>query len=158
MAGDKRRKTMERNQRMAGTALLVAALLTSLLFAGTARAQGQSPAYVGKFTLTYQIHWGKSVLQPGNYTITIRSTGTPIIALIRNVNGDAVTHVMSGARSENTNGANALLIKEKDGQLSVHSLALADLGMVLIYDPSLAQEKVQEARVSHTVPVIWAKK
>jgi hypothetical protein len=158
MAGDKRRKTMERNQRMTGTALLVAALLTSLLFAGTAGAQGQSPAYVGKFTLANQIHWGKSVLQPGNYTITIRSTGTPIIALVRKADGDAVTHVMSGARSGNTNGVNALLIKEKDGQLTVHSLALADLGMVLIYDPSLARETVQEARANQIVPVMWAKK
>ena len=149
---------MERNQRVTGTALLVAALVTSLFFVGTARAQGQSPAYVGKFTLTYQIHWGESVLQPGNYTITIKSTGDPIIALIRKADGDAVTHVMSGARSENTNGVNALLIKEKGGQLTVHSLALADLRMVLIYDPSLARETVQEARVSQTVPVMWAKK
>ena len=149
---------MQRNQRMAGTALLVAVLLTSLFFVGTALAQGQSPAYVGKFTLTYQIHWGKSVLQPGNYTITIKSTGAPIIALIRKADGDPVTNVMSGGRSGNTNGVNGLLIKEKDGQLIVHSLALADLGMVLIYDPTLAREKVQEARVSQTVPVMSAKK
>jgi len=138
--------------------LTLAALLTSLFFVGTARAQGQSPAYVGKFTLTNQIHWGKSVLQPGNYTITFKSTGTPIIASIYNVDGNAVTFVMSGARSVNTNGMNALLIKEKDGQLRVHSLALADLGMILIYDPSLARETVQEARVSKTIPVTWAKK
>lgn len=149
---------MERNQRMAARALLVAALFTSLFFVFTARAQGQSPAYVGKFTLAYQIHWGKSVLQPGNYTITVKSTGAPIIASIRKADGDAVTHVMSGAHSGNTNGVNALLIKEKHGQFTVHSLALADLGMVLIYDPSLAREKVQEARVSQTVPVMWAKK
>ena len=138
--------------------LTLAALLTSLFFVGTARAQGQSPAYVGKFTLMYQIHWGKSVLQPGNYTITIKSSGNPSIASIRNADGDAVTFVMSGARSGNTNGMNALFMKEKDGQLRVHSLALADLGMVLIYDPSLTRETVQEARVSQMVPVMWAKK
>jgi hypothetical protein len=158
MAEDERRKTMERNQRMTGTALLVAALFTSLFFVGSARAQGQSPAYVGKFALTNQIHWGKCVLQPGNYTITIKSTREPTIALIRNIDGDAVTYVVSGARSGNTNGVNAVLIKEKDGQLKVHSLALADLGMVLIYDPTLARETAQEARVSKTVPVTWAKK
>lgn len=149
---------MQRNRNLTQTALLVAALLTSLLFVGTARAQAQSPAYVGKFTLAYEVVWGKSVLQPGNYTITIKSTGAPIIALIRNSDGDAVTHVVSGSRSDNTNGVNALLIKEKGGQFTVHSLALADLGMVLIYDPSLARETVQEARVSQTVPVMWAKK
>ncbi len=137
---------------------MLAALLTSLFFVGTARAQGQSPAYVGKFTLSYQVVWGDSVLQPGNYTITIKSIGAPIIALVRNSDGDAVTHVVSGARSGNPNGVNAILIKEKNGQLKVHSLVLADLGIVLTYDPGLAREAVQEARASKTVPVMWTKK
>ena len=149
---------MQENRKMIGTAMLVAALLTSLFFVGTARAQGQFPAYVGKFTLSYKVVWGNSVLQPGNYTITIKSIGAPIVALIRNSEGDAVTHVVSGARSRNPNGVNAILIKEKDGQLKVPSLARADLGMVLIYDPTLAREAVQEARTSQSVPVIWAKK
>ena len=138
--------------------LELAALLTSLFFAGTARAQGQSPAYVGKFVLTQQIHWGKTVLQPGKYTVSFNSTVAPIIGTIRTVAGDGVSIVMSQARTGNKNGVNALLIKEKDGQPTVHSLALAELGMVLIYDPSLARETVQEARVSQAVPVMWAKK
>ena len=138
--------------------LAVAALLTSLFFAGTARAQGQSPAYVGKFTLTQQIHWGKTVLQPGKYKVTINSTVAPIIGTIRTVAGDGVSIVMSQARTGNKNSVNGLLIKEKDGQPTVHSLAIADLGVVLIYDPTLARETVQEARVSQTIPVTWAKK
>jgi hypothetical protein len=148
---------MRRKLSMAGTTMLVAALLTSLFFVGTARAQGQPPAYVGKFTLSYQVVWGNSVLQPGNYTITIKSIGAPIVALVRNSDGDAVTHVVSGARSRNPNGVNVILIKEQDGQLRVHSLALADLGMVLIYDPALAREPVHEALANKTVPVMWAR-
>jgi hypothetical protein len=138
--------------------LTLAALLTSLFFVGTARAQGQSPTYVGKFTLTYQIHWGKTVLQPGKYKVSINSIGAPIIGTIRTVAGDGVSIVMSQARTGNKNGVNGLLIKEKDGQPIVHSLAIADLGVVLIYDPTLARETVQEARVSKTIPVTWAKK
>jgi hypothetical protein len=149
---------MARNQRIVRMALLVAVLLMSLFSVGPARAQGQSPAYVGTFTTTNQIQWSTTVLQPGSYTITIKSTGSPIVASIRNAKGDAVTHVVSGARTGKTNGVNALLIKEKNGQLQVHSLALADLGMVLIYDPGLAREAVQEARASKTLPVTWAKK
>jgi hypothetical protein len=148
---------MARNQRIARTALVVASLLTSVFSVGTARAQGP-PAYAGTFTLTNQIHWGKTALQPGTYTIIIKSTADPVIASIRNAEGDAVCFVMSRYRSEKTNGVNALLIKEKEGQLKVHSLALADLGIVLIYDPGLPREAVQEARASHSVPVIWAKK
>ena len=144
---------MRKNQRMAGTALLVVALVASFFSGSSARAQGMSPAYVGKFTLTQQIHWGKGVLQPGNYTITIKSLGSPVIATIRTADGDVVTILMATALIRNTNGANVLLIKEKNGQMNVHSLVLADLGTVLIYDPALAREAVQEARASQTVPV-----
>ena len=149
---------MRKNQRMAGTALLVVALVASFFLAGSARAQSVSPAYAGKFTLTQQLHWGKGVLQPGNYTITIKSLGSPVIATIRTADGNAVADVMTAARTGNTNGASALLIKEKNGQMNVYSLALADLGMVLIYDPALAREAVREARASQSVPVTWAKK
>jgi hypothetical protein len=143
---------------MAGMALLVVALVASFFFGGGARAQGVSPTYVGKFTLTQQIHWGKGVLQPGNYTITIKSLGSPVIATIRTADGNAVTDVMTAARTRNTNGSSALLIKEKKGQMKVCSLTLADLGTVLIYDSALAREAVQEARANQTVPVTWARK
>ena len=149
---------MARKQRIARTARVVAALLTSVFSVGTARAQAQYPAFVGKFTLTQQTHWGQSVQRPGKYTISIKSTAAPIIGTIRTADGDAVSFVVSQASNGNTNGVNALLIKEKDGKLTVHSLALADLKMVLIYDSSLARETVHEARVSQMVPVIWAKK
>ena len=133
----------------------LAALLTTLFFAGMARAQ--APAYVGKFTLTQQIRWGKSDLRPGDYTVTIISASSPVYAQVSTSEGIAVAYIMTGDRSEKTNGVNGLLVKEKDGQPTVYSLALADLGMALIYDRSLAHERPQEARVSRTVPVVWAK-
>jgi hypothetical protein len=136
------------------------ALLASFFFAGAARAQEQRPAFAGEFTLPYEAHWGKCVLPPGNYSITIKSTGTPMIALVRTADGEAVTYVMNGAVETHPNGQNALLIKERQGQRIVHSLALNDLGVVLIYEPSLAHEKpmVQEARNIQAVPVTSAKK
>jgi hypothetical protein len=151
-------KNMKGNRLTFATVLLVTSLLASLFFAGTAHAQGRSPAYAGKFTLTQQVRWGNGVLQPGTYTMTIKSTGSPIVATIRKADGDAVTNVVSGARTSSADGANALLLKEKEGRLTVYSLALADLGMVLIYDPALARDALQEARVKQTVQVIWAKK
>jgi len=149
---------MRTNPGFTGIKMLLAALVLSLLFVGTARAQGDLTVYFGKFTLAQEVQWGKSVLQPGDYTITIKSTAFPVIALVQKVDGHAAIRVMSGARDDKTNGVNALLIKEKDGQPTVHSLSLAQLGMVLVYDPSLAQEPVQEARVSQSVPVLSAKK
>jgi hypothetical protein len=148
---------MKGNRLTFATPLLVTGLLAGLFFAGTTHAQGRPPAYIGKFTLTQRVRWGNGVLQSGTYTITIKSTGSPIVATIRNAEGDAVTNVVSGARTSSADAANALLLKEKEGCLTVYSLALADLGMVLIYDPALAREAVQEARASKTVRVMWAK-
>ena len=149
---------MRRIQKTAQTMLLMAFLAGSLFFARPAHAQAQRPAFFGTFTLPYQVRWGGSVLQPGKYSVTIKSTGSPMIALVRTADGNAVTYVVNGSISTHTNSENALLLREKKGQFVVHSLDLADLGVVLIYDPTLAKEPVMEARVKQTVPVMSAKK
>lgn len=151
---------MKEIQGLTATKWLVVALLASFFFVGAALAQGQYPAFVGKFTLPYEVHWGGSVLPPGDYSITIKSTGTPMIAFVRTADGNAVTFVMNGSVETHSKGQNALLIKERQGHLIVHSLALNDLGVVLIYEPALAHEKpvVQEARNIQAVPVTSAKK
>ena len=151
---------MKAIQGLTATKWLVGVLFASFLFATAAQAQGQRPAYAGKFTLPYEVHWGKSVLPPGDYTLTIKSTGAPMIALLRSASGDAITYVVNRSVDTGSKGMNALLIKERGGQRIVHSLALNDLGLVLIYDPSLAHEKplVQEAKNVRAVPVISANK
>ena len=81
-----------------------------------------------------------------------------MIALIRTAEGNAVTYVMNGSVSTPSNHTNTLLLRENKGQFVVHSLALADLGVVLIYDPSLANEPVKEARQERSVPILLADK
>ncbi len=147
-------------QRLTATKWLVMAFLAGFFFAGAAQAQGLHPAFAGKFTLPYEVHWGNSVLPPGDYSLTIKSKGAPMIALVRSADGNAITYVMNGSVDTDPKGQNALLIKERGGQRIVHSLALNDLGLVLIYEPSLAHERpvVQEARNIQAVPVTSAKK
>jgi hypothetical protein len=147
---------MSTNQRVAVG--MVAVVVMSLLCVGTIQAQTDLPVCRGEFTLRYQLHWGKSVLQPGDYIITVRSTGTPNIAFISKSEGSGGIMVVARVHGEPRSGVNALLVKDKDGELTVHSLSLANLKMVLIYDPSLARESVQEARVNRTVPVVWARR
>jgi hypothetical protein len=62
----------------------LAALAASLILASAARAQAVSPVFVGKFTLTAPVHWGKSTLPPGTYSLRIDSTATPAMAIIHN--------------------------------------------------------------------------
>ena len=149
---------MQRTRKLAVIAMFLSALLASPSLIPTAQAQAQRPAFFGNFTLPYQVRWGGSVLPPGKYSVTIKSTGSPMIALVRTAEGNAVTYVVNGSVSTESNHTNALLLRENKGQFVVHSLALADLGVVLIYDPSLAKEPVKEARQERSLPILSAKK
>jgi hypothetical protein len=154
----KKENPMKNVQGLAVSKVLFATLSMSLIVVGIAQAQVGIPTFTGKFTLTTQVLWGKTVLPPDNYTITIESSGLPIIALIRDGSGRPVAHFMSGVKDGKTSAGNALLIREKNGQLRVYALALASLGEVLLYDRALAREEILEARTALTVPVMLAKR
>jgi hypothetical protein len=149
---------MTTNSRMAGSRVLITALFVSLLSIVALPAQAGAFAYEGRFTLAQPIQWDTTILQPGDYTITIESTRFPIVASIRSVSGRPVALLMNLGRSDSAYGKNALFLKEKNGRLQVYSLAIADLGMVLIYNPALSREAVLESQASRTVPVMWAKR
>jgi hypothetical protein len=147
---------MKKVQGLVVSKTLFAALSIGLIFAAT--TQAQIPTFTGKFTLTHQVQWSRTTLQPGDYTVTIESINAPTPALIRDGNGRPVARFMSGIDSGKTSTGDALLIREKDGQLRVYALALATLGKVLVYDPVLAHEQIMEARASQAVPVVLAKR
>jgi len=137
--------------------LLLAALGISLIVVGIAHAQLGIPTLTGKFRLTNPVLWGKTLLQPGDYTVTIESINSPTAALIRDGSGRPVARFITGIDAGKTSAGNALLIREKGGQLLVYALSLASLGKVLVYDRALAQEEVMEALGPQTVPVVLAK-
>ena len=136
--------------------LFLAAMAASLILASAARAQH---AFVGKFTLTSPVSWGKSTLPPGTYSIRVDSTGSRYVAFI---NRDDSTSfgalVLTIATSDYRNGSNALHLKVQKGALVVHSLVLADLKKVLVYERSAPRESIEEARLDASVPVLVAKK
>jgi hypothetical protein len=137
--------------------LFLAAMATSLFIASAARAQD---AFVGKFTLTSPVSWGKSTLPPGTYRIRIDSTARPSTAFITRNDSSSpfAILVMSIATGDYRSGSNVLRLKARKGALVVHSLVLADLQKELLYEPSAARESVEEARVDTTVPVLVARK
>lgn len=149
---------MKNVQGLAVSKMLFATLSISLILVGIAQAQLGVPTFTGKFTLTTQVQWGKTVLPPDNYTITIESSSLPIIVSIRDGSGRPVARFMSGIDNGKTSAGNALLIREKNGQLRVYALALASLGEVLVYDRAFAPEEILEARTPQTVPVMLAKR
>jgi len=149
---------MKRIQGFEVSKMLLAALCMSFIAAGVVQAQSDLSAFTGKFTLTNQVLWGETVLQPGNYTITIPSFSGATFALVRDGKGRPVARFMSRIDDRKTSSRNALLIGEKNGRLHVYSLQLAALGRVLVYDRALAREAVREARAPQTVQVMLAKR
>jgi hypothetical protein len=146
----------EKGSRIGNQQYLVGSLSISSIVAGIEQAQTDLPSVMGRFTLPTQVRWNTTVLQPGEYTITIGSRAMPTLALVRDSKGRAVARFVSGIDSGKTSSVNALLLREKDGQLRVYSLALATIGKVLVYDRVLAREAVMEARAPRTVPVMLA--
>jgi hypothetical protein len=149
---------MKTNTRIPGSQMLAVALLMSFFSTATSQGQSDFTVFKGKFTLANQVLWGKTVLQRGDYTLTIGSSSMPTFALVRDSKGRPVARFVSRIDGGRTSASNALLIREKEGQLRVYALALRSLGRVLVYDPTLAREAVLEARSPQTVPVMLAKR
>lgn len=139
-------------------ALLLAALVMSLVTAGAARGQSVPPSFVGKFTLTSPLHWGKSVLQPGVYTICIESMASPNLALIHKDGSTFAIRVMSGSRSAYQGNTDALQLKIMNGELVVEALVLGDWKTTLVYDSSSREQNVEEVRANTSIPVLVARK
>ncbi len=137
--------------------LFAAALLATILFAGSANAQ--SP-FKGKFTLQHETRWGQAVLPSRRLHTHIRQPLFP--TCWSSATPRAVTRWRT---SRPTMRRTARVVKApcssavRGSQQVVHSFRLAELGQTFIYDPALANRReVEEARQSQAVPVIVAKK
>jgi hypothetical protein len=148
---------MKGNLRVLELQILAIAVLMASCLSGSSHAQA-SAVFAGKFTLTTQVQWHNTILQPGNYTVTIPSVGGTTFAEVTDGKARPVARFMSGINEGKASAGNALLIKEKDGQFHVYSLKLGSQGGVLVYDRALARKAAMEARVAQTVPVTVAKR
>lgn len=147
---------MSKNQMRHGKTMFLVALVMSLSLIGSSQAQDSQ---TGSFTLNNPIRWGSQILQSGNYTITFNVSSSPATTLIRDGHGRTVALVTAMVRDENpTLEKSALFLKEKNGQMCVYSLALANVKTILTYDPALARRAILESRIKQTVPVVLAKK
>ena len=148
---------MKNNSKIQKVQVLAAALMMSLFLITTSQAQTDLAVFTGKFTLNNQVLWGGTVLQPGEYTITISSSSMPTLVLVTNSQGRPVTRFVGMIDAGTTRDGNALLIRARDGQLRVYSLALGSLGRVLVFDRTLARQGVLEAYTPRTVPIMLTK-
>ena len=138
---------------------LFATLWMSIFLIAPSQAQTDLQVFKGKFTLADHVLWGNTVLQPGDYTLTVGSSSMPARVSITDSTGRGVGSFVSLIHEGRTRGAtNALLLMQKRGQLCVYSLVLDRPRMELTYDSALARAAVLEARATQTVPVTLAKR
>jgi hypothetical protein len=136
--------------------LLGAALVVVCFSAVTANARS---AVRGKFTLPYEVRWGRAVLPAGDYLFTYTEDSSHPTVVVRDANTfrtvalERVDVQESGAKGES-----ALLIGTRGEHRVVHSLRIAELGQVLVYDPALGRARVvEEVRQARAIPIVVAK-
>ena len=136
--------------------LFAAVLLATALFAGSANAQ--SP-FKGKFTLQHETRWGQAVLPAGQYLLTFDNHISNMLVVRDAESLEMVAYEPANVRQDSTGGESALLIAIRGSQQTVHSLRIAELGQVFVYDRALGNGRaVEEARQTQAVRVIVAKK
>ncbi len=141
--------------------LLGAALALTTLFA--AANLHATPTYKGKFSLPYEVRWGGATIPAGEYFLRVDYVAAVTLVTIQEAKSNktiAILRVPSLEGSNNKQEGSALLIAGRGRQRIVHSLRLAELGEVFIYEPALAHGRgaIEEVRSQQAVPVIAAKK
>ena len=148
---------MNLKKNLSTVQLLALSLVVSFLWASVANA---APRYRGRFSLPYEVRWGQAVLPAGEYLLRFEDVLTGVFVVIQDAkSGKGIAYLAPKTKSE-AQGKSALLIADKSNQRVVHSLRLAELGEVFIYEPALARgaENVREAQVVQTLPIVAAKR
>ena len=138
--------------------LAVAAAIAVGLSVGSASAQ---TLVKGSFTLPYEVHWGKAVLPPGHYSITIDDARRPA-PVINTLTGQVSAFVMAGALDDATKGQpTALLItKIENDERVVRSFNWREGNQSFIYRALTETERTQLGSASATVavPIVTARR
>ena len=137
--------------------LLTVGLLISLLCASVAQA---APLYRGKFTLPHAVRWGQAVLPAGEYQLRFKDVQARVFVVIQDAKSGKEIAYLAPVTNSEAQGTSALLIADDGDQRVVHSLRLAELDEVFIFEPELARgaRDVWQAQTMQTLSVVAMKK
>ena len=134
--------------------LFMVAVLAACTLAGVANAQS---AFSGKFTLPYEVHWGRTVLPAGDYTI--RMDIGDLRAYVYSAKSKNRLIAAFPATGDSLKGGAFLYITSNEGQHRVRYMNAPMLGKVLIYEPISKTEREEIARGNgQATPVVVAAK
>ncbi len=135
---------------------LTLGLLAGLLCVGVASAQ--SPIFKGKFTLPYQVQWGKAILPAGEYSFSLDPAAPSRLTLHRQNHAAVISvmFLMPRRISEGNAGKKSVLLIEREGDRStVRALRLAERNVVFEYvAPETETREAREGKQStQEIPV-----
>jgi hypothetical protein len=134
--------------------LFAVILLATCAFAAAANAQ----SFSAKFTLPYEVHWGKNIFPAGNYTLSMNLLTH--VALVQSANGGTQGFTPIPITASSDKGATELSVMGRGDKRIVRSLNLPARGISLIYLPASDAEREILAKSDRvqSVPVITAGK
>ena len=135
--------------------LAVAAAIAVGVSVGPASAQSLK----GTFTLPYEVHWGKAVLAPGPYTISIDSVRGPAIVRTSTGAGRALVMPLTVDKAMKDHPS-ALLITKVENERVVRYLNFREADTSLVYRPFTKSERnlVGQLGEPEAVPILMAQK
>ncbi len=124
----------------------ILAIFVATLSAGLASAQD----YSGKFTLPYEVQWGKATLPAGEYSFRIRAAAPPYLAKIYG-KGSGVFVLAKTFSTASAPERSELIIGRSQGKPTVQALCLRELGVVFSYGKTQPR---QMTLAQATLPVL----
>lgn len=135
--------------------LVAAAVLVASLCAAAGYAQ---PSFAGRFTLPYEVNWGKNVLPAGNYRIIMEQLGTK--TTIESADGKIAFFVPMPIPQDSKGGTTGLVVVLHGNERFVRALNLPHNGVSLVYQPATRAEREMLAKANgvDTVPLLTGSK
>ena len=136
--------------------LLLGLAFVTLVLAAGANAQ---PSFAGKFTLPFEVRWGRAVLPAGDYFIRMEATASPARIIPANGSSAAVYTEYPLVQDSHSSGT-FLTITHEGNQRRVRSLNLPQIGKTIVFAPLTKGEREAYAKAGqiNTVPVVTAQK
>lgn len=104
---------------------------TTLAICLAATRASADPVFKGTFTVTTELHWGRAVLPPGDYTLMLDDSGmAPTITISDTHTNKFMAIELARIESNAHNGDSNLRVIGPRGQRLVYSVRLAGYGEV----------------------------
>jgi len=140
--------------------LFAVALLGTWACATVAVAQLSSvhPAFEVRFTLPYEVHWGRKIVPAGQYKMQLDSSH--LVGLVESADEKTMFFTTVPIRKRSDRGPAALMVVVHGNERIVRSLNLPASDICLTYQPTSRAEReiLAEADQLRTVPVLAAGK